>query len=431
MNISATNAYKYLIYAILPASLAHGFLSFHFRFEMLQTLFFAAILASLLLISLQAKISRKLLATFIIFIAIYAMSSLVSTLPSSQSIAMENGAIWNARFFARSILMALLSFLICSTLFKKEKSTDWIIFLSFYTWLVIFASIIAHIIFGIGGATGYSGQLRDSHTSFFTAGNAIVYVFLSSWLCLHHLYFSKRSLKYQLIFYSSTTAILIAMDSKSALIISIILLVLNYWKPLSRNQITFTLISIYICVFVALIAIINLSQIIDWTFNIYISHLYKGDIDKLQWRMEEWDAFRILVGSRDYKFTIFYENFSNASLMQYIFGGSFGAPIATRFIESDPLDIFYALGIAGIFVYGGVYLYFLRKAYLTHGIHQGHERLLLARSLLLYILLQSTATGHILTEQTAMLYVGIHLAFISQAVDKRNLKPINPGTKKA
>lgn len=409
-------------YGILPAAWIHGALLFNFGIAYFQSIYQQFMLVCF--IFFVAKFSRfgKIsIILFIVVISSYALSTFHSLLFFSFITSSDSVVIENARYLLRSPIIIFSSFLV-STFILRQTEFHINLFRFVYTFVVL--SVAAHYFFGVGGVINNWGNLRDYYSSYFTSGNSIIFVFCVSYFMVHSYGLRGNStfLERKLLFIL-TMMVLIFMNSTSAPILIVLLHILRKISPLSSGSADQKFIKSICLLFIFVLAISNLNSLMGLAVMLY-SLAWISDPASLEWRLLNFDVISVISSTRDLKFLELKSVAGMESFPQIMFGGSFALQQTVVFVESDFIDIYFALGVMGLVSYlivFGVVGYLLYARIKT----RSNRSAILLRTVFYYIILQAIATGHVLNNPISGYIVGMIFALIVQGCRSQALNKLS------
>lgn len=285
-------------------------------------------------------------------------------------------------FYSLIILMPLL-------LKNREQLLYFAKIIEINLYLISFSILIA-LITGLGNST-YGWGLGTK--GFFASGNSIG-IYLGS-MSLVYLFLIKKKIisNIKKITFLFIPLSLLILSSKTALLISSIILL--YWVSITRMKIL--IIPFLICAIT--IYYDKIIPSIGEVFEVIISR-YNSSDDFL---------FFIVSGRNDYVFNAFDLFFSQEpSFIRYIFGmGSFvsyqnfsSSELIYHTLETDIFDVFFMYGFIGCIIYFSIFYYLFQKVY--------HEKILLLSFSLIFF--HSLLAGHVIFNGMSVIAIATILA---------------------
>lgn len=400
---------------LIPATWLHGMLVFNFELHLLQSMYLQFMFfAFSLIVALSGQIHKNAAyAIFMIAIA-HALSSFFATITAENTSFTSSGAAENLSFFLRSAFITFLSFEASRRLIYK-KDNFFLVLLRF-VYLFVTGSVAVHFFFDIGGVVNNWGNLRDYYTSYFTSGNSIIFSYvIAHFMISNYGLWERPSIWDRYILLITTITVLALMNSTSAPVIVLFLHFLHFLQPLGNRRVVTNSIKMLFLIGVAFLAAVSLVQnfgkVLKWAIDIY-SYAWIRDTSLLEWRISNLDAVSILTSARDLKYLELAGAAHLDSLIPVLFGHTFALQKAFVFVESDPFDLFFALGAFGVFVYVAIFIAVGRTLYMSQHRHVDTSLVYFCKNAYFYTVLQSLATGHVLTEPISGFILGIVCSMI-------------------
>jgi hypothetical protein len=334
------------------------------------------------------------------------------------------GAVmFDLQYTARSVLL-LVSMILFVYALPTNKATALFSKYFLIQWVVITMAIILHITLGFGGVTYQSAdKLRQGFTSYFQSGNQIVFLYVASWwvIALTML----RSLSTRGIFTIITLAVMLAMGTRSGIVLIFIMSgAFLFIKIHDKSRKLFTA-AFSITLAASFLIFINFNSVMVFLAGLFVK--YSSEAVNLSKNVDTYGALTALVSKRDLLVANALHAISNYDLRDILIGANFysykkavGSYVDTREIrmaEVDPVDLMGGFGIIGLLVVYVPMLYMFIKLIKKRARAKANSELLgnnnlpmSIQGLIVIIILASSMSGHVVLSPLSIMCVGLTLA---------------------
>lgn len=366
-------------------------LCFHFTgFTRLQTIYFAIIIMSTILYAILVRTSFLLKDVLLLM---FTFCAFIASIFTSQDLSSLG---YNVQYFVRGpFLFWIVSHFILDT--RNHNFIRWNIIVIFFT---VSASSVIHAATGFGFAeknerinTIYNGFLSDTNA----AGLSLI---LATILMSYNKSFLPK------IGLLSVSALVCGLiDSKSGFLVCFALISYFSFRKLVGYNI-FSFISLCMILLGLIIFLIfYLIPFVEYALWLLFSASVKGT-GTLNFRMESWTIWTILLATRNLKFMELYSYYPFLDdIFASLFGYSFRILHDIHFVESDIADLIFANGFIGLFCVLSLFLYPL--------VRSGKTYWELKLIILLIVLIYACAVGHTLLTPASVLSLAIIFSYFN------------------
>ena len=301
-----------------------------------------------------------------------------------------------------SIFLALIYFSRVYTFpksFTRKLLKNWVIFS-----YVIFAINILLKYVGLGFP--FYDYNNTGTTGFFYAGNEISALHLVLYAMIaYHIFEIKRAKTSFFIFFLFNLFLGITITSKTAMLGTVLVTILIMASPENMNKISVRKIIIWIT---SILVLIPLTAY-------FVFKLLKDSLiwERFYYFYLKWDIVTFIFSQRNLRvekmMPIYWEQWT---FVEQIIGGGqyFYENQLKNVIEIDILDIFFAYGIIGAFIFIVVITLLFLKAYIQY--RNGYPYGRLALLMLFVLVLESSIAGHVFNSGIAGIYIGACLGLM-------------------
>jgi len=408
---------KSMVVMILSASLlelADGFLTMKFGFTYISTATRLLYLLLPLFLIIYVPVDKGI--AFLCFISVLFVLMFLRLLRPETRF---DAVIFDFQYLARSLLL-LVSIFLFGYVLNYDRLNVLFRRYFFIQWMVITVALLMHIFLGIGGMTYSSGELRVGYTSYFSSNNQTVFIYITSWWVIASLL--TRRLLVRIILTAATLAIMLAMGTRSGVVLVFMMTGLYVYKKIWDSSRLLFATALLMTVGLGVFVFMNFNYVLGLIADVFIK--FSSETSKLASNVSAYGALTALVSRRDILFYNAVQAISNYDLRELLIGpnffnykrivGSYTDTKEIRMAEIDPLDLLGGWGIMGVLLayLPVIWLFYrlLKRRLSTRGPKWEDRTFFAAAGGMLISLVESAMSGHIFLSPLSILTFGLIVA---------------------
>lgn len=401
---------RLLFFGVIIVEFFNGLLGFYVGFFTLSKIYYVFVIL-ILLISLITFHPRKFGLSLLIL-------SIVSILAICRNYGKLSYILTDINFFLRSgfIMYVVYEFMVAFK-FNRKQYIDKFLRVQTFIFYCVSIAIYSHKYFGFGGTFRYSsGAIRDSYFSFFDSGNTLIALYIVSYISI--LYLSKRRRKY-IFDFLLVFSVMLLTGSKVGLVGVFVLMVIKVLDLIFRWSYILGKLMLNAIYTGLIIIALNLKSVIEYFIVFLINYSSEGaKISKLNL-----DILDILFSRRNIQIENAIIVLYNSTFFEMLSGigyvnerlrlGMLSKYEEMTMVEVDAFDILLSFGFIGLFVYFFLYILNFRK-FLKLFRHMSQGNNLFSSPvimMLIFLLLLSFSSGHVLLNTPTCLTLGVLFSF--------------------